>query len=115
MQIAKESAAIALDPPKALVENEGRGVHSFESVQPSDVKQKSVRGGAVAVLAQAFKFGVQTGSTVVLARLLSPRDFGLQGMVVTMIGFLSLFRDVGLSAATVQRDVITHEQTSTLF
>jgi O-antigen/teichoic acid export membrane protein len=61
------------------------------------------------------KFGLQTGSTILLARLLSPQDFGLQGMVVAMTGILSLFRDAGLSAATVQREAVTREQTSTLF
>jgi len=74
-----------------------------------------VRGGAVALLAQGLAFVLQTGSTVVLARLLSPEDFGLQGMVVVMTGFLGLFRDAGLSVASVQREVLTHEQTSTLF
>lgn len=67
------------------------------------------------MLAQGLTFALQTGSTIVLARLLSPEDFGLQGMVVAMTGFLSLFRDAGLGVASVQREVITHEQTSTLF
>src|SRR5213595_2757890 len=61
------------------------------------------------------KFVVQTATTMVLARLLSPEDFGLLGMVVVVIGFLGLFRDAGLGMATVQRLEVTHEQTSTLF
>src|SRR5262245_20859062 len=60
-------------------------------------------------------FVLQTGSTMVLARLLSPEDFGVQGMVFAMTGFLNLFRDAGLGVASVQREVLTHEQTSTLF
>src|SRR4051812_35862060 len=72
-----------------------------------DLKQRSVRGGLVAILAQGMTFVLQTGSTIALARLLSPSDFGLQGMVVAMTGFLSLFRDAGLSVATVQRDHLT--------
>jgi O-antigen/teichoic acid export membrane protein len=72
-------------------------------------------GGVAAVSAQGAKFVVQTATTVVLARLLSPEDFGLQGMVLVVIGFLGLFRDAGLGMATVQRLEVTHEQTSTLF
>ncbi len=53
--------------------------------------------------------------TMVLARLLSPEDFGLQGMVVVVTGFLGLFRNAGLGMATIQRLEITHEGTSTLF
>ena len=52
---------------------------------------------------------------MVLARLLSPQDFGLQGMVVVVTGFLALFRDAGLGVATVQRLEVTQEQVSTLF
>jgi Membrane protein involved in the export of O-antigen and teichoic acid len=80
-----------------------------------DLKRKSVVGGVAAVSAQGAKFLLQTATTMVLARLLSPEDFGLQGMVVVVIGFLGLFRDAGLGLATVQRLEVTHQQTSTLF
>ena len=80
-----------------------------------DFKRKSVRGGAVAVLAQAAGMVMQIGSTVVLARLLAPSDYGLQSMVFTLTAFVSLFKDGGLSVASVQRENLTHEQISTLF
>lgn len=80
-----------------------------------DLKGKSVRGGAVTMLGQGLSFALQIGSTVVLARLLSPADYGLQGMVYTLTGFFSLFKDAGLSVATVQRETLTHQQASTLF
>jgi PST family polysaccharide transporter len=81
----------------------------------ADLKRKSVVGGVAAVSAQGVSFLVQTATTMVLARLLSPQDFGLQGMVAVVTGFLGLFRDAGLGSATVQRLEVTHEQTSTLF
>jgi PST family polysaccharide transporter len=81
----------------------------------ADLKRKSVVGGVAAVSAQGAKFIVQTATMMVLARLLSPEDFGLQGMVVVLTGFLGLFRDAGLGSATVQKHQVTHEQTSTLF
>src|SRR5437016_3543387 len=87
----------------------------FDTTTTAGLYQRSVRGGVVAVVAQGLTFVLQLGSTIVLARLLSPEDFGLLGMVVAMTGFLSLFRDAGLNVATVQREVLTHEQTSTLF
>jgi PST family polysaccharide transporter len=52
---------------------------------------------------------------MVLARLLMPRDFGLLAMVTTVTGFLRVFKDAGLSIATVQREKITHAQVSNLF
>jgi O-antigen/teichoic acid export membrane protein len=89
--------------------------HALARPPVADLKRKSVVGGVAAVSAQGAKFVVQTATTVVLARLLSPEDFGLQGMVLVVIGFLGLFRDAGLGMATVQRLEVTHEQTSTLF
>ncbi len=81
----------------------------------SELKQRSVRGGAVTILAQAGKFILQTGSTAVLARLLVPEDYGLIGMVTVFIGFAQLFKDLGLSKATIQKAEINHQQVSTLF
>jgi O-antigen/teichoic acid export membrane protein len=80
-----------------------------------ELKGKSVRGGAITVVGQALSFALQMGSTVVLARLLSPTDYGLQGMVYTLTGFFNLFKDAGLSVASVQRETLTHPQASTLF
>src|SRR5664280_200404 len=87
----------------------------FARIHADQIKGRSVRGGIVTVTAQGLKFVLTTESSMILARLLSPRDFGLQGMVMAVTGILSLFGDIGLSMATVQRAVVTHEQTSTLF
>jgi len=89
--------------------------HALAQPAVADLKRKSVVGGVAAVSAQGAKFVVQTATMMVLARLLSPEDFGLQGMVVVVTGFLGLFRDAGLGMATIQREEVTHQQTSTLF
>ena len=62
-----------------------------------------------------MQFALTLGSTMILARLLRPHDFGLVAMVLTVMGFMRLFRDAGLSIATVQRPEITHAQVSNLF
>src|SRR5262245_45000630 len=89
--------------------------HALAQPVVADLKRKSVVGGVAAVSGQGAKFVVQTATMMVLARLLSPEDFGLQGMVVVLTGFLGLFRDAGLGSATVQKHEVTEEQTSTLF
>lgn len=81
----------------------------------AEFKRTSVRGGAATVLGQGVGMALQIGTTVILARLLSPTDYGLQSMVITLTGFVSLFKDAGLSVATVQRKDLTQEQISTLF
>ncbi len=67
------------------------------------------------LVGQAVGMGLQIGTTVVLARLLLPTDYGLQSMVLTLTAFFGLFKDAGLSVATVQRETLTQEQISTLF
>ena len=81
----------------------------------ADLKGRSVRGGAVTMAAQGVIFPLRIGSTVVLARLLTPQDFGLIAMVTVITGFVMMFKDMGLSMATVQRDEVNHAQISTLF
>lgn len=81
----------------------------------NDFKGLALRGGVVKVGAKAADFLLKMGSLMVLARLLEPTDFGIVGMVTAITGVLSLFKEFGLSVATIQRATITDEQTSTLF
>lgn len=80
-----------------------------------DLKKKSVRGGVITMIAQAMKFMLQMCSTVTLARLLTPDDYGLIGMITVVLRFVLLFKDLGLATATIQKSEITHQQISTLF
>src|SRR5438067_12193846 len=80
-----------------------------------DLKAKTIRGGAARMMAQIANFVFRIGSVMIMARLLLPEDFGLVGMVTAFTGVLNLFRDFGLSTATVQRDRVTDDQVSTLF
>jgi PST family polysaccharide transporter len=80
-----------------------------------DLKEKTIRGGFARVVAQVANFVFRIGSLMVMARLLDPQDFGLVGMVTAFTGVLNLFRDFGLSTASVQRENVTDEQVSTLF
>ena len=80
-----------------------------------NLKAKVIRGGVARLCAQGVSFILRLGSLMILARLLSPRDFGLVGMVTAFTGVLTLFRDFGLSSAAVQRTTVTDEQISTLF
>lgn len=67
------------------------------------------------LVSQGAQFMIQSVATVVLARLLTPADFGLVAMVATITGLGQAFADLGLSEATIQRKEITNDQVSTLF
>ncbi len=81
----------------------------------SNLKSHSIRGGALTLFSRGTSIIIQLLSTVVLARLLTPRDHGLVAMVLSVTGFFLVFRDMGLTDATIQESEITHEQISTLF
>ena len=52
---------------------------------------------------------------LVLARLLTPGDFGLVAMSLVITGFVIAFADLGLGAALVQRHTIDEQDRSTVF
>jgi O-antigen/teichoic acid export membrane protein len=80
-----------------------------------DLKGRTLRGGLARFGALGGTFVLRMGAIMALARLLSPKDFGLVGMVMAFTGVLSFLRDFGLSSAAVQRTTISEEQSSTLF
>lgn len=77
--------------------------------------QKTVQGGMAIGIVRVVNFMVSLGSTAVLARLLRPEDFGLVALVWSILGFVMVFREAGLSLATVQKKEVTHGQVSNLF
>lgn len=65
--------------------------------------RRSVRGGGARLLAQAFQTVIAVGTGIALARLLTPRDFGVFAMAFTVVGFVTWFRDFGFPLALTQR------------
>jgi len=80
-----------------------------------NIGERAVSGGVVTGTAQAIKFFLNLGSAAVLARLLNPNDFGVVSMVLAVNVLLGLFKDAGLSTATIQREHVTQGQVSNLF
>jgi PST family polysaccharide transporter len=52
---------------------------------------------------------------LVLARLLTPQDYGLVGMAGLAIGLMAIFRELGTAAAIIQRKELSQEFLSTIF
>lgn len=67
--------------------------------------------GADIFLRQGLQFVV----SIVLARLLSPEEFGTIALLYLFTGLASAFVDCGLSAALIQRQDITRTDESTVF
>ncbi|MGC1648999.1 MAG: oligosaccharide flippase family protein, partial [Candidatus Sulfotelmatobacter sp.] len=79
------------------------------------LRRTAVRGAGVAIAGSAGNFALQIGSVIVLARLLTPSDFGVVTMVTT---FSLLLRSFGLNGFTefiMQREELTDSLASNLF
>lgn len=81
----------------------------------SGLGRASLHSGVTFVAARGLNIFVQLASTVVLARLLGPHDFGLVAMMLALIGFAPMFIDLGMSEASAQRARISRVEVSTLF
>jgi len=84
-------------------------------VDSGNVRQLATRGAGAALFSGGAGLGIQIVSTVVLARLLGPKDFGLVTMVTT---FSLLFLNFGLNGITeaiVQREDVNRQLASNLF
>ena len=80
-----------------------------------ELRRRAVRGAGVTVLSQGLVFAVQLVATVVLARLLTPADFGVVTMVTTFSLLIMSFGQNGYTEAVIQRHEIDHLLASNLF
>ncbi len=80
-----------------------------------NLRDRSIRGGTAIGISQGAQFVLGLASTAILARLLTPDDFGIVAMAGTLTGLLVLFLDLGLTTATVQRADLSGSQVSALF
>lgn len=79
------------------------------------LRRLAVRGAGATLFAGGASLAVQIGATIILARILTPEDFGVVAMVTTISLLLVNFGFNGLTEAIVQRHDIDHSLASTLF
>ncbi|MFS0734227.1 lipopolysaccharide biosynthesis protein [Microbacterium sp. 1P10UB] len=75
----------------------------------------AAKGALFMLIAQAARIVLQLASVVVLSRLLSPHDYGLIAIVLVVIGVGEIFRDFGLTSASVQAPELSRGQRDNLF
>lgn len=83
--------------------------------EAGSLKSEAVQSGVARMANQAANLILKVGYIAILARLLSPNDFGLVAMVVALTGIFDAFTTAGLSSATIQKHEISIEQVSALF
>ncbi len=78
-------------------------------------RKKVIEGLTWSALAQAGKQVCQFVITTILVRILAPQEFGLIAMANVFIGFATLFSEMGIGNALVQRKEIREEHLSSAF
>lgn len=76
---------------------------------------RAAHGTLITLIGQGLNLAVQMTSVIVLARLLSPKAYGLVAMVLAVVGVAHIFRDFGLSPAAIQAPTLSHAQRNNLF
>lgn len=78
--------------------------------------QQEIRRGAAIVFVTKYS-GILLGLVVnsVLARLLSPAEFGIVGVVTVFITFFNILSDIGLGSAIIQNQHFTNKDFSDIF
>lgn len=76
---------------------------------------RAIRGAAVVTTGQGVRVLLQLLATVTLSRLLSPTDFGLFAVVMSIVALGELLRDFGLTTASSRAAALTPRVVSTLF
>ena len=66
-------------------------------------------------LDQFFRLGFQFLVVIILARILTPSDFGVYAMLAIFVGLANTLANAGLTDALIQRKVTTHQEESSLF
>ncbi|MBW6516737.1 MAG: lipopolysaccharide biosynthesis protein [Candidatus Cloacimonetes bacterium] len=79
------------------------------------LKDKTVSGLTWSFIDNFAKHGVQFIFGIILARLLTPREFGLIGMTTFFVAFLQPFVISGLPHALIRKSKCTQEDYSTVF
>ncbi|NTS66806.1 lipopolysaccharide biosynthesis protein [Sphingomonas sp. HHU CXW] len=78
-------------------------------------KSKVLSAGVWSTFDASIRFGVQFVVSVVLARLLSPTDFGIYALTAVFISLSNVLVDGGFCAALVQRPEVTRRVETAVF
>lgn len=82
---------------------------------PDSLKQKTFTGVSWSLVEQVLARGVNFIIGIILARLLSPTDYGLVGMLGIFLGISQIFIDGGLASALIQRKSPSDKDFSTVY
>jgi len=94
---------------------ENKSLEEIEDNDFSGIDRKAdagIRWNSISLIYTAI---IQFVMMVILARLFTPEEYGIMGLVLIIIGFGMVFSDAGVSAAVIHYQQVSKKQLSTLF
>lgn len=79
------------------------------------IKEHAVSGVSWTSLSSGSLILLQVIQTAVLTRLIAKGDFGLRSMVTVIVGFVTIYADMGIGNAIVHHQDMSEKETSTLY
>ena len=80
-----------------------------------EIGHKALKGSKWVFLSTILSKSFQFITTIILARLLLPADFGIIAISQIIIGIVSLFQDMGMTQALIQKKENIEESADTVF
>ncbi len=83
--------------------------------KPEGLRERSLKAVIWSSADTGGRQGIQFITSILLARLLTPAEFGLVGMIVVFLAVATSFVDSGFSSALIQRKELTEEDKTSVF
>ncbi len=80
-----------------------------------EIGHKALKGSKWVLISTILSKSFQFLTTIILARLLLPADFGIIAISQIIIGIVSLFQDMGMTQALIQKKENIEESADTVF
>lgn len=94
--------AVVMDQANMRWHFSRKEIQAQNCLKQSSLGYQAVRGVLWMAFSAGLIYAIRVTTLMVLARLLSPKDFGTVAAAMVVVGFVATFRDLGISQALVQ-------------
>lgn len=84
-------------------------------MEVEEAKRRARKGPLLLMARRLFAIVITLVSTITVARILSPEDYGLANMSTVLLAFAQIFRDFGLTNAVLRKGTISQAEMSLIF
>lgn len=84
-------------------------------MQKTEFKRHTAKNISINAVGKAIMFGLQALTNIILTRTLGADDYGLVGMALIFVNFLTVFGDMGVSNAVIRKEHLSERDVWTGF